>query len=366
MKERNSYKPIVIGICILLWGALSIIPVHAADTKVINLTVASHITENQPWSQNMKWYCDQLTVRTGQRVQVKYYWGGSLMPAPRMLSAARDGIIDIYLGAIGYVPSELPLTRGVEQLYITSNYSAQAKAGMELYRTYKPMRSEWEDKMGIKLLFPDVVTTCGTVMKKPVDKMEDLKGLKIRGYGPVLLLLGKIGAVPVDIPAPDLYEALGRGVIDGASGLPFMAYPATKFYEVAPYMIDLGIGTYSFTHVAMSMKTYNRLPHDIQKVVEDVSQEALERHPDVVAQFYRSGVKQSIDAGAKLARLSDAEKNRIKSIVVPYLWEQWLQETEKKGLPGREFLDKFLELVKKYEKTSPIVDEYDLYNQLKK
>jgi len=51
---------------------------------------------------------------------------------------------------------------------------------------------------------------------KPVSKMEDLKGMKIRSHGTTAKVVKALGGIPVTMPMPELYQSLQKGVVDGA------------------------------------------------------------------------------------------------------------------------------------------------------
>ena len=53
-------------------------------------------------------------------------------------------------------------------------------------------------------------------LNKPVKTLEELKGLKLRGTGRLGDIVKALGATPIPIETPDLYDSLKRGVIEGA------------------------------------------------------------------------------------------------------------------------------------------------------
>ncbi len=76
--------------------------------------------------------------------------------------------------------------------------------------------------------------------KKPITKLEDMKGLKIRVQNSQMMLdtISALGASPTPIAYAELYTALQTGVVDGAENPP-ASYFSNKFYEVAPnYVLD--------------------------------------------------------------------------------------------------------------------------------
>jgi TRAP-type C4-dicarboxylate transport system substrate-binding protein len=106
---------------------------------------------------------------------------------------------------------------------------------------------------------------------KPIRTLEDLKGMKIRTPSAAQSAqLTALGAIPVDIPANQIYNNLDRGVID-ASMIPMSAALDFKLIEVAKYFtVDAPLGRSPFL-VAMSRARYEKLPAELKKVIDDTT-----------------------------------------------------------------------------------------------
>ena len=77
---------------------------------------------------------------------------------------------------------------------------------------------------------------------KQVKTLEDLKGMKIRAATRInARMLAALGATPVQMPLPQVPEALSKGVIDGAM-VPWEGVPAIKLHEIAKYHLDTAAG----------------------------------------------------------------------------------------------------------------------------
>ncbi len=107
------------------------------------------------------------------------------------------------------------------------------------------------------------------MVDKLVRKPEDFKGLKIRVPGPTGTdVIKTLGATPVDMPVPDLPQALTTHVVDGAL-IPWEIAPALKLQDVTKYDIEgknkWRLGTTTF-QVSMNQGTWNKLPDDLKDV----------------------------------------------------------------------------------------------------
>lgn len=113
------------------------------------------------------------------------------------------------------------------------------------------------------------------LLRDPITTECDLRGRKIRGSPVYHGLLAALGAVPVVLPAGEIYAALEKKVIDGAAwpaagSLPF------RWYEVTNYFMRPTFG--ATTHlILMNLQRYKALPTDLQQILLDEGN-ALERH----------------------------------------------------------------------------------------
>ena len=109
---------------------------------------------------------------------------------------------------------------------------------------------------------------------RPIKNVEDVKGMKLRVQeAPIFVsFIKSIGAVPSVIPFGELYSALEQKVVDGQEN-PFAQIATSKLYEVQKYL-SFTAHTYDIAIFAMSKTAFDKLPKDLQTVVEDASKEA--------------------------------------------------------------------------------------------
>jgi TRAP-type C4-dicarboxylate transport system substrate-binding protein len=187
--------------------------------------------------------------------------------------------------------------------------------------------------------------------KRPVNKLEDMQGLKIRGGSRVInQMLEKLGATPVGMPVPQVSEALSKGVID-ATTIPWEVTPALKVSELVKNHTGFsgtnGLYTQTFV-VAMNKAAYEKLPDDLKKVIDDNS------GMETAAMFGRAmdeGDKAGLGIAQKLKNnvitLDEKETQRWKETAEPLI-EAWAKEMDAKGLKGQEMVTKARELIAKH------------------
>lgn len=113
-----------------------------------------------------------------------------------------------------------------------------------------------------------------TLTTKPLNSIEDFKGLKIRVPTNVIQLKGQevLGAKPTPMPLGEVYTALQQGTIDGVENPVALLYYG-KFHEVAKYLL-LDAHVYNMTTIVVGTKFYNSLSPDIQKLLVETCKEA--------------------------------------------------------------------------------------------
>jgi len=331
---KKVFWTMLLVLAVLLWA---IGPATTqAQPKVLKW--ASYAGSNLAYWEAESYFIKEFEKRTGGKYKVEPYFSGTLGKAPDLASFCGKGLADMIFCATGYSPSQFVLTRGFELPYITENPYAQARAIWKMYHTYKPLNDEWEKQNGLLLLWPSNMDIMATLTKVPVRKVNEMKGLRLRSYA----LIGKIaaawGAQPVALAYPEIYEALQRGVIEGAMGIPYQSVLGSKHWEHAKYVIDTGVGVYSLTYTAMSLKTYKSFPPEVRKTLDELREEMVDKWAEFIAMWTERDVKILLDQGIHYIEWSPEEKALGKKMAVPMIWESWLDEAKKKGLPAEEFL----------------------------
>jgi len=297
-------------------------------------------------SKVQKWHGDEIERRTGGRVKFEYFWASSLAKPPDALEAAGQGVADMAYSAIPYTPSLIPLSQA-EVTYLPDYIvDAIGLAYMELFNTWGPLIEEFEKNNVVPLHNfqhpPSIIAS-----NKPINKPEDLDGMKIRSYGAAAAAYSHFGAIPVAVASPEMYEAMMRGTVDGLSNLYFGYIFGTKLYEVTPYVIDPGVNALGSSVVCMNKDVWDSLTPDIQQIFREVSLEVPRKYAEVMMVDDASYLKSLDEFGITITRFSEEDQKKITEIM-PGFAEKWIEDNEAKGIPAREMYDRLVALTKKY------------------
>jgi len=374
MNEKNKYSrrdflktTVAVGVGAMTFGSvrgiLNAAPKKAGD-KVWTMKYDCYIGQTAPTAQLDNWFLDRIVEKSKGQIKVEKYWSSSLHKVGEHLPAVRDGISEISLISYGYYPAMVPLSRGLEWYYKGCNHSdTLLKVCRDMYDRYKPMRDEWEINNNSKVLYFTNWDYCPLLMKKPVKKVEDLKGLKIRGYGIGADTMDRLGGRGMPIIAAEVYPSLERGILDGVFAFCFITADKMKLCEQAPYVVEIGAGAHAPTTVIMNMDLWKALPTNLKDICLETANDIYEWQ---YVKLYGRLLDESVDnikkIGGKFSKWPDAEIEKARRLVQPSQCNAWIEKVAKpKGFDGVEFQARVDELIAKYEPQGKLPVPYDIY-----
>ena len=162
--------------------------------------------------------------------------------------------------------------------------------GQQLAARYEPH--------GFKVVGFLVNGTRHPMSKKPIITPADVKGLKFRVIqSPLHIELWKmLGANPTPIAFPEIYNSMQTGVVDAMDNAK-TTYWASKFYEVAPHVTDLG-HIYSISAVAFSGTFWKRLSPAQQAMVQSAAMDGIKLQDRLIAEGDEEAMAKAVGMGA--------------------------------------------------------------------
>jgi len=346
MTRKNLFT---LAICFLLAFSFFTVP-GEAESKPIVLKCAAMGPNSMPVMAGFEVWGKEIEKRTNGRVKFQFFWGASLLKAGTELKGTGAGLADVSIDVAAYHPSDTPFSTIGQLGFITSQVDAPARALADLYESLPYFKAEY-DRHNVKVMtfVPFPPTIMGFV--KPVKKLEDLKGRKIRALGLLNEVVAALGGTPLGIKVPELYESLNRKVIDGFTGIMISGIMGFKIHEVAKYYVDFGFGNYLVETIIINKDKWNSLPEDIRNIIEEVNKKGVDIYTDLYARTEPDYVKPLQSAGCDFYTLPPDEAARWKNLIIPGMWNDWVAKHKKYG-PAQEFFDKYLERVKYHEPSS--------------
>ncbi|MEH6945805.1 TRAP transporter substrate-binding protein DctP [Bacillus sp. JJ634] len=323
---------------------------NSKENETITLKLATYVpVTSQVYKYVTEPWMKRVTELTDGKVQFDTYPGEQLGKAQDMLKLTRDGVTDIGVFPANYFPDNMPLTNALAGLPNLSMTSHQGTAAYnELLQQNKELLETDFSKNGLVPILGHVSPTYEIwTTKKEVRVPADLKGLKARTVGGVANEVYEyMGAVPVTVSHTETYEALEKGVIEGA-GYSSVAVEASGTADLLKYATFPHIGT-AIHGLVVNEKVWNGLPEDVQKVMKEAGQELVQPSGEKYDQDTENFNGEFSKAGGVIVDLTDAEKGQWEKVTKEFT-EKWLKEQGSKDFPYEEVLKQYKESLEKYK-----------------
>jgi len=310
-------------------------PEKPIEISMMHYMPATHFVQTEmyePWAK-------MLEENTGGRVKVTIYPAAALAKPPDFFDAMIAGTVDSALHYSGYTPGRFPISdvSGLPFLGVTPSAKAATLAFMDIYNQFPEIQDEWKE---VKVLFFLTHSQMQLFTSKvPVRTLDDLKGLKIKISGRPAPYLEALGATPIAMASPEVYDAIDKGVIDGCIYPWTEVYGAWRLDEVCPYHTELNFYTMPWV-VGMNWDKWNSLPKDIQDEIEKISgyygAEMFANAWDAEDEANLKRLKE--DPNMEYITLPESELAKAKELVKPF-YDEWLADMEKRGIDGQAILD---------------------------
>jgi len=258
-------------------------------------------------------FIKDLEARSGGQLKIRFFPAGTLLTAPKMYDGVVEGIADIGFSNIGYTFGRFRMTEVLDLPLGFPNAWVANHVANDFFREFKP--KEW-DKIHMLSMHTSPVNVVISATK-PVNKMEDLKGMTLRGLGFIAEVVSALGGTPRPIPTPEAYEAIQKRVIDGLM-LPMETMRAFRYAEVAKYVTECWpIGQVYTFYMVMNKDTWNKLPPNIQKIINEYPFE--EKLATMWNEVDIDGKKYGMEKGLQFIELPPEEIAKWKKAVEPVL-----------------------------------------------
>jgi len=332
-----------LSLCLCL-SVIGLVVFTSSAFAQIKLNYSIFFPEPAPQAKVATEWAKEIGKRTGGKVQITMFYGGTLTPADKCYDGVAKGISDIGFSVFGYTRGKFPLLEVADlPLGIKSGLVA-TKLINEFNKKFKPKELDEVKVMYLHGHGPGILHT-----KKEVNKLEDLKGMKIRCTGLAAKIVAALGGVPVAMPMGDTYDALSRGVVEGSMA-PQEALKTWKWGEVVKFTTENFGSSYSTGFFVVMNKTkWNSLSPDIQKIIEQINEEYIEKQGRTWDEVDKAGRDATLKLGNKIIPLSQDEDWRWAKVVKPLL-DEYKKNMKEKGLPGEEVLSFYFQTIYKYQK----------------
>lgn len=274
-------------------------------------------------------------------IEIEEFYQEALLSATDIMPGVSQGRADLGFTIALYYPGELPLSQIVGVPFQTDDAEAQVRAMNALYESNEAFRAEWEAQgvhvLSFVPLAPTMVATAA-----PLAGYKDLSGRKIRAVGLLSQAIQVAGVNPVALPAPEIYEAVERGVIEGFSSYPFDVAVAGSLHEVAPFMTDPGTGLYNLGALIITKSLWDGLDEQTKTLMTEQVQEYVPNSIELLAEEEKKQCATFLEAGGTPSVFSEEDTTAFEQAVGDKVIGAWREQAKSAGVDEAN-IDGFLE-----------------------
>jgi tripartite ATP-independent transporter DctP family solute receptor len=270
MKSNRIH--LIVSVMVFAAFLLFLIGVSKAEAQVIQMKFAHYAEETHPGHLAAKQFAAKVEERTKGQVKIAIYPANVLGSPPEQCEQVRLGATDMSLPTQGALDKYVKAFSVVMLPFMYDDYD-------HVYRTLDGPSMDWfsplAEKEGFVVLsnwewgFRNLTNS-----KRPINKPEDVKGLKIRTPPEIQLqaAMEALGGVVTKIAFPEVYMALAQGVVDAQEN-PIAVIYHNKFYEVQKNLALTRHVYNNMVHV-VSTKSWAKLTPEQQKIFREESKSA--------------------------------------------------------------------------------------------
>ncbi len=308
-------------------------PEPTPSGEKVNLTIAMWEGTEGAGSGPLRQLVQEWEEKSDGRITAEINYGAVMAPPGEHFDLAVTGVADVAWVQPQYSPGLFPSTEIVDLPVSGFTQEQMALALAEMYE----MGWFHDDLDETHVLCFGAIGPYQLHMGKKVtvQSVSDLKNVKLRAGGGIHTeIVQRLGAVPVGMPAPEVYTSLDKGVIDGA-------YCPTDFiisFGTAPVLgsfTKIGIGGAMHTLV-MNQDTYNNMPDDLRAIIDEVSPKYTPIFGAIHDEWDIEAMEALEEEGAPVYDLSDADMQTIAESLAP-MWDEWISKSPERAEMAADF-----------------------------
>jgi TRAP-type C4-dicarboxylate transport system substrate-binding protein len=300
---------------------------------------------------------DQKLAKTGN-YQIKWNkaFGGTIAKPKGVFEALEYDLADIGIITTPYHPDKVPFYNlPYVTPFVTTDIELVSRTMNELMKRYPQTSEVWEEHDQIALTAAGSIDTYQVFMDGQLKDLNGFKGKRIGSVGLALRYLEGVGATGVTSDLVDWYNSISTGLLNGVVSWT-EASVAYKLYEVAPYFYDVRIGAITSKVLSVNKKTWDRLPEEVQVALREAAEDYRIVLSQTADQLSQSSRKEFVDQGGEIITLTQAERQSWAENI-PNLAKNWVADMEQRGLPGRQMLIDYMDIMR--ANNQPIVRHWD-------
>lgn len=288
-----------------------------AEIRDQTIKFASANNKGHPQVTGMEKFAELVNEKSGGKIEVKLFPGGTLGGDVQTVSALQGGVIEMTVLNAGILANNLKQFGAVDLPFL---FDSGEEADKVMDGPFGESLSKLLPDTGlVGLGYWELGFRNLTNNRHAVTKLEDIKGLKIRTIqSPIPIeLFNTLGANAVPLPYTELYTALETGTVDGQEN-PAANILNAKFYEVQKYM-TLTRHQYNPQIVLVSKKFWDGLNDEEKDVLQAAATEARDYQRKVSREADATALEEIRKTGMEVSEFSPEETQKLRDAVKPVI-----------------------------------------------
>jgi TRAP-type C4-dicarboxylate transport system substrate-binding protein len=285
----------------------------ALAQTTITLNAVGIAPINDPTIQPTQGWMKDVAAATNGRVSVRWKGGPDVIAANDQFDAVVNGVVEAGFNVAGYYDNRAPELRAFN---LSQNLPWE-----ERQNGFYDFMVQRHEKLGVRYLGRWLNNNPFYIfLKKPVQRIGDLKGVKLRGAGTLYVpFMRALDTTPVNIPIPEIYTSLERGVVDGFAH-PALGFRAHGWHKLAKYIVDHPVWAPNAT-ILVNLKAWNAMPKNLQAAVIKATADWERKDYRDLGALRDKEWKEIQSEGVTLIKLPPDDARRYRQLSIDVQWQ---------------------------------------------
>lgn len=267
---------------------------NSEETLVIK--AANAYPPNEILAQGYYVFEEIVKEKSEGRIELEYVGGPETIPPFELGESLRTGVVDMMINAAAYYTDQVPEALALSYSELTTKEENEGEAIDFLNEIHN-------EKLNAQLISRMSETGFHLYTKEPVETIEDLKGMRLRGTPTYRPVIEAVGGEMVSMPGGEIYTALERGVIDGygwvSSGITDAGLHEHTSSIVGPKFFRGDIV------LAFNLDFWNEIPSDLQEIIYESAYESEEKLHEITKEYEEREAKVFEEEGIEFVDLGE-------------------------------------------------------------
>lgn len=306
----------------VLASAAALVSTAALAQSPVEWRFFTYFPVNDKPAQLNRAFAEDVTKATGGRLKITVFAAGEMpFKAPDVVRVVSTNQVQMGDVALGFVAGDVPDLNVLQLPFLCTSYDQFERALPDVARAAD---AELQKKFGVTVGIHWTMPPQNFWLNRPVAKLDDLKGLKVRAWNPEQVeMMKRLGGSAVSITSAEVIPALERKVIDGAitSALSASDWKAFEIVRTG-YMVNMTMG-----HQVMLVNSAElaKLPADVRNILAAKFKEWAPKYRQMSEEGDQAARRNLLANKVTLVEPTADDRKRAQALMQP-MWAEWAKK----------------------------------------